>query len=330
MDIFKMTIDYLSGLPQVWGWSDLRKILSRAVSKQPGSWRLPVITCAAVGGTLEQAIPASAAVACLQIGIMLIDDMLDVDPRGEYHQRGMPVTANLATAFQAAGLEAITQCDIGVNSRFAALECLNHMMLVTAVGQQLDTENPMDENSYWRLVRLKSSPFFGAAMFTGALFGGATAETAARFQKLGYLYGEMVQIHDDLNDCMAAPANPDWLLGRSSLPVLFAQTVEHPERKRFLDLRQSISDPEALAEAQSILVRCGAVSFVMDQLLRRYQEASEVLESMILIRRDGLDDLLEEVIKPVSRLFSEIGIQFSDLLPFHITPINPRMKDREV
>lgn len=70
----------------------------------------------------------------------------------------------------------------------------------------------------------------------------------------------MIQIQDDLNDAIAVPANPDWALGRSSLPILFAQTVDYPERGRFLQLRcalQAAPDAEALAEAQAILVRCG-------------------------------------------------------------------------
>jgi hypothetical protein len=45
-------------------------------------WLLPLQACEAVGGTPEQAVPAATAVACSQIGIILIDDMLDLDPHG--------------------------------------------------------------------------------------------------------------------------------------------------------------------------------------------------------------------------------------------------------
>lgn len=310
MDAYDMTAKYLFNLPQVHEWHDLQAFLASAISKKPRHWRLPVIACRAVGGSVEQAIPAMAAVACLHISILLIDDMLDDDPRGEYHRLGMPMTANLAAALQAAGLEAIAQSENEADTKLATLCSLNRMLVDTALGQQLDAQNPMDEISYWRVVNKKSSPFFGAAVHSGALLGKANGETATKIQKLGFLYGEMIQIHDDLNDSLAIPANPDWLLGRCPLPILFAQIVKHPERQRFSQLRQAIpDDPKALPEAQSILVRCGAVSFALDQLLRRRQEAQKLLETTHLVNKDEFDRLFDEAIEPVKKMLSESGIE---------------------
>ena len=314
MDCYEMTGKHLLNLPQVREWQDLQAILTDALAKRPRYWRLPIIACEAAGGSTEQAIPAMAAVACLHISILLIDDMLDEDPRGEYHRRGMAATANLAAAFQAAGLAAITESDIEANIKLTALQSLNGMLLDTAIGQHLDAQNPQDEISYWRVVQIKSSPFFGAALHTGALSARADGETAMKIRQLGLLYGEMIQIHDDLSDSLAIPANPDWLLGRCPLPILFAQIVEHPERKRFLQLREAIpSDPEALVEAQGILVRCGAASYAMDQLLRRHQQARKLLEIMSLAKRDGLEKLFDEAIEPVLHMLSGSGIEMSQL-----------------
>ena len=83
-------------------------------------------------------------------------------------------------------------------------------------------------------------------------------------QKLGGIYGEMIQIHDDMHDAMETPANPDWVQGRSPLPILFASLVSHPEQKRFLALVQNITEPAALQEAQDILIRWGAISYCAD------------------------------------------------------------------
>ena len=65
----------------------------------------------------------------------------------------------------------------------------------------------------------------------------------------------MVQIHDDLNDSLAVPANPDWTLGRAPLPILFAQVVNHPDRTRFHELRGVIAEPAALALANACSLR---------------------------------------------------------------------------
>lgn len=120
-------------LPIFIDWHEMESILRRAASMRPKDWNLPVTACRAFGKSAEQAIPASAALACTQINIILVEDMLDDDPRGI--------------------------------------------------------------SSYWQW-------------------------------KSRELYGEM--IHDNLNDTMVVPANPDWLQGRKPLPILFAQTVEHP------------------------------------------------------------------------------------------------------
>ena len=141
------------------------------------------------------------------------------------------------------------------------------------------------------------------------MYGSGTfVETAGRLKELGNLYGEMVQIHDDLNDTLAVPANPDWIQGRLPLPILFAQTVEHAEQARFLELRQKIADKAALLEAQDILIRCGAVSYCVDQILRRHQAAQGIVATLSLPRREVLDVLVEKVIAPVWKLFDAIGI----------------------
>jgi len=63
------------------------------------------------------------------------------------------------------------------------------------------------------MVQTKSSPFFGMALQIGALLGGASIETAKRLKELGNLYGEMIQVHDDLSDTLAVPATPTGYRG---------------------------------------------------------------------------------------------------------------------
>jgi geranylgeranyl pyrophosphate synthase len=186
--------------------------------------------------------------------------------------------------------------------------------LATALGQYWDTQNPSDEEGYWRLVRTKSCPFFGAALLAGAVLGDAGSETAGRIKELGHLYGEMIQIHDDLNDALAVPANPDWTLGRAPLPILFAQTVDHPEKARFLELRRAIADPAALNEAQAILVRSGAVGYAVHHLHLRYRAAKDFMAGMQLAKYEGFEGLFETVMKPVRALYAELGSESIETL----------------
>lgn len=305
MDTYTLALNALLNLPSISLWPELHMILKRAANNRDHNWQLPLIACDAVGGNMADAIPAMAAIACLQLSIILIDDMLDADPRGEHHRVGTPTAANLAVALQAMALEVLEQKDICIHpaSLSAAIRSINYTALITALGQNLDAQNPTDEITYWKVVEVKSAPFFGAAFYIGALLGGASLEMAEQLKCFGHLYGEMIQVYDDLHDTMAVPANPDWLLGRSPLPILFAQVVNHPDQVRFLELRRSILNPESLTEAQAILVRCGAVSYGIYHLLHRYHQARTLLSTMSLPEPNGLDALLKEQIQPVQELF---------------------------
>ena len=306
MDIYEQMLDCFSRIPCAGEWDEMKSLFRGVASKKPRHWLLPVRACEAVGGTPEQALPAATAIACSHIGIILIDDMLDADPRGEYHRIGMPAAVNMASALQAASLEVIAAFEGKSHVKLTALQNFNRMFLTTALGQLWDVNILKDESDYWRITQTKSSPFFGSALQLGALMGGAPIRIAGKLRELGCLYGEMIQIHDDLNDVMEVPANPDWTEGRSPLPILFARLVGHPDRLRFVELCGNISGAGALEEAQEILIRSGAISYCVDQLIYRYKMAKRILHTTPLIHKRAIDELIEEVIAPVQRLFQAL------------------------
>ncbi len=55
--------------------------------------------------------------------------------------------------------------------------CLQEMALATAAGQELDMQPIVGEAGYWQLVSAKSTPFYAAALESGAILGGVS-ETA--------------------------------------------------------------------------------------------------------------------------------------------------------
>lgn len=308
MDLFSQTVQGFSVLPVMESWDDAQTIFRRAASGKPNHWLIPVRVCEAVGGSQEQAIPAVLAIGCAHAGILLVDDMLDDDPRGDYRRLGMPATSNLAGAFQSAALFAASRCAQDQSAGLLALKDFNEMFRWTAWGQFLDSQTPADETAYWQIVTTKSSPFFGAAFMAGALAGGGTEGIANQLNGLGRLYGEMIQIHDDMHDAMETPANPDWAQGRFPLPILFASLVEHPKRERFLMLNRHISDPDALYEAQEILIQCGAISYCVAQLIRKHQQAQKLVNGIPLVNPAPLVSLLDEVIAPVNELLKASGV----------------------
>lgn len=315
MDIFIQAANRLKSVPSINGWPIACDLIDRAAAGQLRDWYLPVLACEAVGGGSEAALPTVAAIAAAQVSIILIDDCLDDDPKGEYRQMGMPATANLAAALQAAAIEVVIRAEPGLPAQtlLAIIASINRMIVDTALGQYLDGQPVLDDNGYWRVVSLKSSPFFAAAMQMGALIGGASIRDAETLGQIGGIYGEMIQLHDDLADCMALPPKPDWTQPRSPLPILFAQTANHPERARFLQLREQVTDLAAIKNAQDILIRCGALSYVVYQLLNRYNRGLKLLDEMPLVHKAGIKTLLDNSARPACELLRKVGVSDAEI-----------------
>ena len=316
MEVFSRLSEEFSSMDHAKDWDEIQSVFQCAASAKPKHWLLPLRVCESVGGgcvstgsTTGRALPAVLAVACAHIGIILVDDMLDDDPRGVHVKAGEAAAANMASALQAAAGVAVSGSGMEQESKLRTLAALNEMFLATSQGQDWDANTVIvEEETYWKIARAKSSPFFSTAFELGALAGGASLELAARVKELGVIYGEMIQIHDDLDDTLAAPAKLDWNAGRVSLPILFAQVVDHPSRSRFGELRPHVTDqPSALEEAQQILIECGAISYCIHQLLERYESARGRVSALPLERRDVLEKVFEDVIQPVFRLLEEAG-----------------------
>jgi geranylgeranyl pyrophosphate synthase len=307
MNFYEEAIKILLHHETTRAWPELHRACERALGHKPVAWHFPVKACEAVGGKSVAAVPAIAAISCAHMAIMLVDDILDDDPRGAYRQIGVGRAANLASGLYGLGLDVLLSSHCG--QRELTIGLLSNMVLHTAYGQDLDVHNPQSEEGYWAVAKAKSSPYFACALGIGAAFGGAQPTTLDEMRRFGGIYGEMMQIHDDLNDCLASPANIDWAQGRSPLPILFAQLVDHPDRERFVELRPQVSDEAKLQEAQSILVRCGAISYSVSELIGRHARASQLVEEMDLVNAEPLKQLLEESIAPVRHLFAKVGLK---------------------
>ena len=96
--------------------------------------------------------------------------------------------------------------------------------------------------------------------------------------------------------------------------------VKRPDRARFEELREQVQEPEALQEAQSILVRCGAISYCLHELLTRYEMAKALLAETALPDPTNLEKLLADVVGPLQELIVSLGEELPEALRFD-TPI---------
>jgi geranylgeranyl pyrophosphate synthase len=179
---------------------------------------------------------------------------------------------------------------------------INQMIMETAYGQHLDTKSPDTEQAYWEIAHAKSCPFFGLSFYLGAIAGGATLNKADAIMKLGRLYGEIIQIHDDLNDCLSTTIGSDWLQKKSTLPILFARITDHPERRKFMALMEKNINDNDLHEAQEILIRSGALSFCVDQIVQRHRAGQLLMAELNLPDSVPLVQIFDGVILPIWNL----------------------------
>jgi geranylgeranyl pyrophosphate synthase len=295
-------------LPEVAAWPDMVRILEQHVDKPHQVWEWPYRACRAVGGEESLAASSAAAILCMILSILLVDDMLDQDPRGVHLKVGDAVAANISFAFQSASFRMLASTPVDAERRAAVMQAFAEMGLAMAYGQDLDSRNLSGEENYWKVTYAKSGIYFGTALYAGAVIGNASIETAAQIRKLGELIGDVVQIHDDINDALETPANPDWKQMRNNLLFLYAKTADHPDRERFLALQSQVDNPEALKEAQQILVRCGAISYAIYHICQRYQASIGIIRKVSLKDPKTLEEMVNRFIKPLIEIMNRLSI----------------------
>lgn len=296
-------------LPGIACWPQMLALVERPVPHETSVWEYPVAACRAVGGPEGAALPAAAAVFCSVISIHLVDDMLDEDPRGDHHFLGVGPVSNFALAFQAAGHLLLDAPEVPREIRPALQASFAGMSLATCFGQGLDARELRSEEEYWQVVGSKTPPLFSEALRMGALLGGASAETAGQLARLGRILGLLVQIGDDVTDALDTPARSDWKRRGNNLPLLYATTAPHPDREEFLSLSARVEDPAALAAAQKILFRSGAISYCTFKLLELSRQAQDLFAATPLEDPQWIARLVDLHLTPLHRLLEQVGVE---------------------
>lgn len=290
-------------------WPEVDTILAEHKESVPSAWQLPAYSCYAVGEDETAAAPAVAAMGCLQKSIIFIDDILDDEPDGLYQQMGVGRTANLSMALHAASLLLLDRCNVAVERRDIAKQTLSQLAMQTSVGQEMDVQNIEDESDYWRVVQGKSVPFYAEGFRLGAQLWGTTDEQVDVLGEIGGLFGEIIQIHDDLEDAFAVPAKPDWERQQNNLLILYGISAEYPQRSRFLELAQGASELSNLQEAQQILIQSGAVSYAIYQAVVRENRVHELLQQAQLPRPEPITELFTRHRTPLVHFLQDVGVE---------------------
>ena len=179
---------------------------------------LTCMVAEALGGTLEQALPAAFAVEVIQSASLVHDDFVD----GDTMRRGRPAVWTLLSARRAvllADLMFATAIEKMAQVGAREGETLAHAIAAMARGAFDESLGKAhDWEAYQSIIQLKTGSLFAAAARLGALAAGAHEKTVDAAAKFGALTGEAYQIADDIADG-GGIGTPEFLQARMAALV---------------------------------------------------------------------------------------------------------------
>ena len=171
---------------------------------------LTTLSCEAVGGTFEEALPFAIATEFVQTASLIHDDVIDEDDT----RRGVESTHKKYGNRMAiiAGDLLIAQA-VKIVSKFSSPEL---MYVIADAGVKMcegeasdilmyfTTPKLLTKEAYFEIVRRKTVSFMRAAIKIGGMVGKATEDQLAILDSFGEQMGYAFQIRDDILDVIAS------------------------------------------------------------------------------------------------------------------------------
>ncbi|MDA0843922.1 MAG: polyprenyl synthetase family protein, partial [Bacteroidetes bacterium] len=166
------------------------------------------------GATIEEALPAAAAIEVFHNFTLVHDDIMDDAALRRGHAT-VHEKWNLNTGILSGDAMLIEAYQfLETYPPELALELLkifNKTALEVCEGQQYDvdfeTRDQVAEHEYLKMIQFKTAVLVGAALQMGALVGGATKQDSQKLYDFGLLLGTAFQIQDDYLDAFGSSEN---------------------------------------------------------------------------------------------------------------------------
>jgi geranylgeranyl diphosphate synthase type I len=285
------------------GWEDRE---GAAVDARRGKLLRPVAVLLAselVGGDIEQAVPAAAAVELVHNFSLLHDDIEDQSE--SRHGRSTVWTfAGEAQAintgdgmFTLARLAMHRLLDRRVEERrvIEAMRELDEACLRLVEGQYLDIRfeslDAVTRDEYLTMASGKTAAMFAAPFAIGALLGGADGQTVSAFREFGRRTGLAFQAVDDVlgiwGDPVVTgkPASDDLRSRKMTLPVIAALESGGDEAETLA--RGYASDDSSEGHLATLT---GLIERLEGRTVTEQLAADQVREALAALAVAGLDD----------------------------------------
>jgi geranylgeranyl diphosphate synthase type I len=255
-----------------------------------------LLACEAVGGVVDDALPAAAAVELLHNFSLIHDDVEDDSPTRRHRPTvwalwGVPQAINAGDAmFTLARLALHGLAGRPVSAAVAMDACtvFDYACLRLTEGQYLDMsfEGRLDVtvDEYLAMIGGKTAALLSGSLELGALVGGADQATRGHLAEFGRSLGLAFQMEDDIlgiwgdEAVTGKSAASDILARKKSLPVVYALEnlwAGEALRVRYAEPIEPVDVPAVL----ELLAKAGAQEYATQAAHEAHLQALQALES---------------------------------------------------
>lgn len=258
--------------------------------------QLCLLAAAAVGGRIEQAMPAAAAVELLHNFSLVHDDIEDGSPARRHRSTvwllwGKPQAINVGDALftlARTALYGLSDQGLSTTQVLAACQLFDRTCVRLTEGQYLDMafEARLDVtvDDYMVMISGKTAALISASLEMGALVGGADVQVRERLAAFGHELGLAFQIQDDVlgiwgdEALTGKSAQSDILTRKKSLPVVYG--LEHATvGPQLRDLYKRPLDPAEVPEVLALLEEADAHTYAISLVQQAHNKALAALQA---------------------------------------------------
>jgi geranylgeranyl diphosphate synthase type I len=246
---------------------------------------LCMLTCEAVGGQIERALPAAAAIELLHNFSLIHDDIEDRSATRRHRTTvwklwGVAHGINCGDGMFAAALLRLSRLQkrgLTAEQTLDAQRCFLETCLALTEGQYLDmafeTQMDVDVDGYLRMIRHKTAALISCSTRLGALLGDASWKAVAAYAGFGESLGLAFQVIDDVLGIWGREmetgksTRTDILTRKKTLPIVYA--LQDADLRAILS-QETLTDQD-VDRVISILERHQAREYA-EQRAREYSE----------------------------------------------------------
>ncbi len=247
-------------------------------------WRpaLMLLSCSAVGGDENKALPFTVIPELVHNGTIMVDDVEDSSElrRGKSATHlifGIDVAVNAGNSMYYLPLNVLYNSSFSDSKKVMIYDAYSKEMIKLSLGQGMDIywhnghNNAVTEAQYLQMCSYKTASLARFAIKLGAILGDASKEQIEALESFATSIGVAFQIQDDVlnlkpKDGWGKEIGDDIHEGKRTLIVVnaFSKLNEKDSKKLVKILDSKKTTKKEIKEAISMLADCGSIDYAKE------------------------------------------------------------------